>query len=68
MLSEKKHKGLLKKSTEFITIKPNEKKLIRFQFKDYPVYIKIGQRIIIDDTKFKATGIINEIYYQKFKK
>lgn len=41
LTSGKSERGVLK-SKKFITIRPNEKKVIRFEFNHYPLYIKVN--------------------------
>ena len=54
-----------KRKIRFITIKPNESKVLKFKFKYHPEYMTKGQKIVINDSSMKAIGTIIDIMYVK---
>jgi len=56
-----------KKQIKFITIEPNQTKLLRFRFKYHPEYLSKGQKIIINDSSMKAIGTVKDLLYVKIE-
>lgn len=52
-----------RKKKEEVVIRPDRVQSLRLRFKYYPEYIKVGQKLLVNDGLLKAVGRITDIYY-----